>query len=94
MDQARDRQPACGFCEGSGLWSDLEIDPAAPDPCPLCNGTGMAPGARPPAAATAPAEAPVTVVRMLAVLPDLSQSERQRLYEELHARYACRIYRS
>jgi hypothetical protein len=34
------------------------------------------------------------VTRLLALLPKLSQVERQRLYEELFARYDCRIYRS
>lgn len=93
MDQARDRQPACGFCEGSGLWSDLEIDPAAPDLCPLCEGTGMAPTVEARAGATAPPEAALTMARVLAALPHLSQPERQQLYEELHGRYDCRIYR-
>ena len=37
------------------------------------------------------AEAALT--RLLVLLPRLSQRERQRLYEELHARYDCRIYR-
>ena len=86
MQTVRNRQPACGFCEGSGVWADQEGDS---DPCPLCEGTGAVP------AATAD-EAPVTEVpldRLLAVLPRLSQPERQRLYEELHARYDCRIYR-
>ena len=91
MDHARDRRPACDFCDGSGLWTDPEIDPAAPDPCPLCEGTGMAPArvAIPPAAG----QAPPSLARILAALPELSQAERQRLYEELHARYDCRIYR-
>jgi hypothetical protein len=31
---------------------------------------------------------------VLAALPRLSQAERQRVYEELHARFDCRIYRS
>jgi hypothetical protein len=35
----------------------------------------------------------LTLARLLAVLPRLSQSERQRLYEELYLRYDCRIYR-
>jgi hypothetical protein len=82
----RDRQPACGFCDGTGLWADQEGDP---DPCPLCEGTGAIPTAT-------SADAPVPDVpldRLLALLPRLSQPERQRLYEELHARYDCRIYR-
>ena len=81
-----DRQPACGFCDGTGLWADQDGDT---DPCPLCEGTGIAPtGARddPPVSEAA-------LPRLLAVLSRLSQSERQRLYEELHARYDCRIYR-
>ena len=82
-----DRPPACGFCGGTGLWADQEGDP---DPCPLCEGTGVAPTG-------APADVPVSeaaLPRLLAVLSRLSQAERQRLYEELHARYDCRIYRS
>jgi hypothetical protein len=31
--------------------------------------------------------------RLLAVLPRLTQAERQRLYEDLYALYDCRIYR-
>jgi hypothetical protein len=38
-----------------------------------------------------PADA-LPLARLLAVLPRLSQAERQRLYEELHSRYDCRIY--
>jgi hypothetical protein len=34
-----------------------------------------------------------TLPRLVALLPRLSQAERQRLYEELHGRYDCRIYR-
>jgi len=34
-----------------------------------------------------------TLPRLLALLPRLSQADRQRLYEELHGRYDCRIYR-
>jgi hypothetical protein len=78
------RQLACGFCDGTGLWADQEGDP---DPCPLCDGKGIAPTA----ATEDPTESPLP--RLLAVLPRLSQTERQRLYEELHARYDCRIYR-
>jgi len=80
----RDPEPACGFCEGTGLWPDQDGDP---DPCPLCDGTGI----RPAAARDDLAETPLA--RLLALLPRLSQSERQRLYEELHARWDCRIYR-
>jgi len=94
VEHLRDRQPACGFCEGSGLWSDPEVDPSTPDPCPLCDGTGQAPPARQVAGPPAPVEVPVTFARVLAALRGLSQPERQHLYEELHARYDCRIYRS
>jgi hypothetical protein len=31
--------------------------------------------------------------RILAALPEMTPAERQRLYEELHALYDCRIYR-
>ena len=86
MDSLRDRQPACGFCDGTGLWPDRDGDP---DPCPLCEGTRVAPaGTRDDGAAS---ESPLP--RLQAVLPRLSQAERQQLYEELHARYDCRIYR-
>ena len=86
VQTVRNRQPACGFCEGTGLWADQEGDP---DPCPLCEGTGAVPAA---AADEAPAmEVPLD--RLLALLPRLTQPERQRLYEELHALYDCRIYR-
>ena len=90
MDTVRDRQPVCGFCEGSGLWADPDGGPA--DPCPLCDGTGVVPAAAGAAdEAQAGAEA-VPLARLLVILPRLSQSERQRLYEELHARYDCRIF--
>ena len=81
------RRLACGFCDGTGLWVDPDGDT---DPCPLCDGSGtFAPGTGDDVAAAA--ESPLD--RLLAVLPRLSQAERQRLYEELHARYDCRIYR-
>ena len=86
MDSLRDRQPACGFCDGTGLWPDPDGDP---DPCPLCDGAGLAPagarGERPPSKAL--------LARVQALIPRLSQAERQRIYEELHARWDCRIYR-
>ncbi len=81
------RQPACGFCDGTGLWADAEGDP---DPCPLCEGTGAVPTTMRDDALMSEG----TLLRLLAVLPRLSQAERQRVYEELHARYDCRIYRS
>jgi hypothetical protein len=70
------------------------VDPdegaASADPCPLCEGDGTA-------RLTAeerrqPADGPA-LGRLLTLLASLSQAERQRLYEELHARYDCRIYR-
>jgi hypothetical protein len=83
------RRPSCGFCDGTGLWADQDGDP---DPCPLCEGSGtVSPGGTRDDAAPA-TEVPLD--RLLALLPRLSQPERQRLYEELHARYDCRIYRS
>jgi len=90
VDTRPDRQP-CGFCEGTGLWADP--DGGSADPCPLCDGSGAAPSA---AATADDAVAPdaVPIARLLAVLPRLTQAERQRLYEELHARYDCRIYRA
>ena len=67
--------------------------PETPDPCPLCDGTGLAPAADPGPGAMAPGDAAFPLARVLAALPDLTPAERQRLYEELHARYDCRIYR-
>lgn len=93
MDTGRDHQGPCGFCDGTGRWADADGDLADADPCPLCDGTGVGPGA--PAAAGEEPQAPeaVTLTRLIGVLPRLSQPERQRLYEELHAVYDCRIYR-
>jgi hypothetical protein len=87
VDSLRDRQLTCGFCDGTGLWPDPEGDP---DPCPLCEGAGVIVGVgldEPPVGDA------VALTRLLGLLPRLSQAERQRLYEELHARYDCRIYR-
>jgi hypothetical protein len=88
----RDRQANCGFCEGTGLWADAASDASAADPCPLCDGSGIQPGA------VAPADEPqasptLTLERVLAGLPEMSPQDRQRLYEDLHALYDCRIYR-
>jgi len=91
VETARSRQPACGFCEGSGLWPDPEGG-APPDPCPLCEGSGITPDEACVADDTPPGDPP-TLTRLLSLLGRLTQPERQRLYEELHARYDCRIYR-
>ena len=93
MDSVRNRAPACGFCDGTGLWGDAGGDPTDADPCPLCEGTGQAPGAESAAGDDGVAPEAVPLNRLLALLPRLSQPERQRLYEELHALYDCRIYR-
>jgi hypothetical protein len=83
VDSQRDRQPACGFCDGTGLWPDPDGDQ---DPCPLCDGAGIALGnARDDAVASESPHAPRRP------LPRLSQTERQRL--ESCTRYDCRIYR-
>jgi hypothetical protein len=87
----RDRQPTCGFCDGTGLWADPEGDPAGADPCPLCEGAGVV--AASAGGDDAQVSDAVTLARLLALLPRLTRSERQRLYEELHARFDCRIYR-
>ena len=87
MQTVRDRQPTCGFCDGTGLWADQDGDP---DPCPLCDGTGTVVST----SADDPVPSEIALDRLLALLPRLTQPERQRLYEELHARYDCRIYRS
>ena len=88
MDSVRDREPACVFCDGTGLWPDPEGDP---DPCPLCEGTGTVTHGAPAGEDLPSPEA--ALPRLLVLLPRLSQRERQRLYEELHALYDCRIYR-
>ena len=96
MDTPRDPPASCGFCDGSGVWADPDRGPTAYDPCPHCDGSGTGPRTstgparadedRPPLEPQLPA--------VLAALPRLSQAERQRVYEELHARFDCRIYRS
>ena len=100
MNTPRDPQASCGFCDGSGVWADPERGPAAYDPCPHCDGSGVGPAASPGTAAgtvRADEERPSLEPRLpvvLAALPRLSQAERQRVYEELHARFDCRIYRT
>jgi hypothetical protein len=86
------RQPACGFCDGTGLWVDPDVGPGATDPCPLCDGTGATRSAHVGTDGAAVPE-PVTLSRVVDALAGLSQAERQQLYELLHARYDCRIYR-
>lgn len=74
------------------MWVDPDVGPGAADPCPLCDGTGAMPA---PAASTSgevPAE-PLSLARVVDALSRLTQAERQQLYELLHARYDCRIYR-
>jgi hypothetical protein len=87
VDATRDRRPVCGFCDGSGLWPDGD---AALDPCPLCEGSGSAPTR---AANPGDVPEPAPLDRLSALVARLTQPERQHLYEELHARYDCRIYR-
>ncbi len=94
MDARPDRQPPCGFCDGTGVWADPEADPALSDPCPLCDGNGSAAAPPPPATDDPPAAEAAALARVLLLLPRLTPAERQRVYEELHARYDCRIYRS
>lgn len=89
---ARDGMPSCGFCEGTGLWIDPD-DPTTIDPCPLCDGSGLGPGTAVADPPSAPPPAAVAIDDVIALLPGLTQPERQRLYELLHARYDCRIYR-
>jgi hypothetical protein len=93
VDTSRDRQPTCGFCDGSGLWADSDGDLAAADPCPLCEGTGFTPAGPGTEGEETQATERAAFGRLLTLLPRLSQAERQRLYEELHAIYDCRIYR-
>ena len=78
----------CAFCEGSGIWADSAGGP--PDPCPLCDSSGRVGMATEPLRASA--GEPLSLPRLLLVLRELSPIERQRLYEELHAVYDCRIY--
>ena len=93
MDTWPDGQSACGFCDGSGLWTDPDGDPAVVDPCPLCEGSGMVSARCAPAGDDALQTEALPLARLLTILPRLSQSERQRLYEELYLRYDCRVYR-
>src|SRR5581483_5834520 len=64
VDTTRDPTPACAFCDGSGLWPDVDGD-AAPDPCPLCDGSGRAPAVAP---ATADAADGDPLLRLLGIL--------------------------
>src|SRR5207253_9454165 len=90
-ETARDRQRGWGFCEGTGLWPGAEGS-APPDPCPICEGSGVTPREA-CVVDDAPSGDPPTLTRLVSLLGRLTQPERQRLYEELHARYDCRIYR-
>ncbi len=82
----------CGFCDGTGLWMDPDVGPTGTDPCPLCGGVGIV---DPPATEAPAAMAPDAPAfdRAVALLDELTPAERQQLYEILHARYDCRIYR-
>lgn len=89
MSPQTESRVTCSFCDGTGLWIDRDADPTSADPCPLCEGRGTVEQAS-REAASSPDDA---LGRLLALLPHLSQQERQRLYEELHDRFGCRIYR-
>ena len=91
MSGSADRQPACGFCDGTGLWIDPDAGPGGTDPCPLCEGSGATPGVT--TAEANPAPDINALGRVVALLQGLTQAARQQLYELLHARYDCRIYR-
>jgi hypothetical protein len=86
--------PACSFCDGTGVWTDPGEGPAStPDPCPLCDGAG----AIQPAEASGGASADYVEASLggvLAALPRLTQPERQQVYEELYFRWDCRVYQS
>lgn len=95
-------QRKCGFCNGTGHWTDSTT--GSSDPCPICGGSGSitvgpgasssGQGAAQAAAATPPAEARKLQVDDLMNLADrLTQEERQRLYEALHDRWDCRMYK-
>lgn len=86
-------QATCGFCEGSGVWADPGTNPATADPCPLCDGTGLHRSADAGADRPGSQAAPIGLSEILTALADLSPAERQRLYQDLHDRYDCRIYR-
>jgi len=86
-----ERQAACGFCDGTGLWVDAELGPSGTDPCPLCDGSGRVAVDAVPEAPPLPAAPPFA--RAVALLAELSPEERQRLYELLYIRFDCRIYR-
>jgi hypothetical protein len=94
VDTVGDRAPACAFCEGTGLWADADGDAVVHDPCPLCDGSGAAPadGLVDVVAAEAP-PATSLLAQARALVARMTQAERQQLYEELHGRWDCRIYR-
>ena len=84
--------PACGFCDGTGVWTDPDDVPAStPDPCPLCEGSGEVPPAQ-AARATSGDYVEASISGVLAALPRLTQPERQQIYEELYLRWDCRVY--
>jgi hypothetical protein len=83
--------PSCSFCDGSGVWVDPDDGSACtPDPCPLCvDGRTQV-----DSPTVGPDAADASVDGVLAALPQLTQPERQQVYEELYARWDCRIYSS
>ena len=96
MDTVRDPQACCGFCDGTGVWADPERGAGAYDPCPHCGGSGCGPMRSASGSLVEDARPALDPVLpgVLAALPRMSQSERQRVYEELYTRFDCRIYRT
>jgi hypothetical protein len=83
-------QGSCDFCDGTGRWIDAVL--GATDPCPACDARGtVSPGTCAP---TDDGTAGGDDREILHAVGGLTQAERQRLYEELHRRWNCRIYRS
>ncbi len=95
MDTLRDPEASCGFCDGTGLWADPERGPTACDPCPHCDGSGCGPSASGRTAAEEErASLEPVLAAVLSALTRLTPAERQRVYQELHMRFDCRIYRA
>ncbi len=82
----------CDFCDGTGCWADTGS--GLGDLCFVCDGVGsIVPEVGDDQAAW---EWPRSrgELDLLVTVSGLSQTERQRLYEELHRRWNCRIYKS